>query len=59
MRFRVQLSRYQVEKQKWSLIENFSKLVQKGREDAVLKTFEPVHDLSPEKVDTIQGHRCK
>ena len=54
VKFKIQLALFREEKQKWSMIENFSKLVQKGYK--VHRNFEPACDLSPEGVVvTTQG----
>ena len=36
-------------------MEDFSALVEKGREDGVLRTFVPMYDLTPEDVNIAAG----
>lgn len=49
VRFRIRVSQFREQSHQWKLIENFSKLVQKGREKGTLKTFDVEEDLSPER----------
>ena len=48
-RFQLKLSDHREQKRRWKLIENFSKLVQRGHEKGTLLTFDSSEDLSPEK----------
>lgn len=55
VRFQIQLFRFREQEQHWKLIENFSKLVQRGHQTGELRTFDASQDLSPEIKDDTEG----
>ena len=46
VQFRIQLRQFRDQQERWQLIENFSKMVQQGRETGVLLTFDTSQDTA-------------
>lgn len=55
VRFQIRLFQFREQEQHWKLIENFSKLVQRGHQTGELRTFDASQDLSPEIKDDTEG----